>query len=183
MCARRNEYLCRCAALVAIVLLLPPLTWSQWDTRPPGRLAPLTSRPAAVSLVATLESLSVSALPTSLAISASHAGVPPSLTVTTAWTLRANCTTLRLSGYSGALAAFVRDPLSVLPSDKTDRLALYATHPLVVNDTNWTGISQPVGATSHPGNRTDNVELAIDRKDKSGSVSPPSAIYIFAQAL
>jgi hypothetical protein len=183
MWARGNEILLRCAALAAIMLLLPSPTRSQWDGRVPGRLAALTSGPAAVPLVATLESLSVSALPSALPLSASPTRVGSALIVTTAWTIRPNCTTLRLSSYSGALAAFARDPLSVVLPDKTDRLPLHAGQPLSADDADWPGILQPVGATNHPGSRTDNVELFIDRKDKSRTALPPSAIYILAQAL
>src|ERR1700691_5256170 len=105
MYARGNEFLPRYVALAAIVLLLPLSTWGQWDARPPGRLAPLTSGPAPVPLVGTPQSLSVSALPTALPFSASRAQVVPALNVTTAWAIRSNRTILRLSGNSGALTA------------------------------------------------------------------------------
>jgi hypothetical protein len=183
MYARGNEFRCRFAILMAIVLLLTPMAWSQWDSRPAGRLAPFTSGPAAVSLVATLESLSVSATPAALPVSASASRVAPSLTLTTAWTLRADCTTLRLSGSSGAFTAFGRDPLSVSSRDNPDRLVLHASAAVPANNTGWSGVAQPVGATSRPGTRTDNVELSIDRQDHPGSAAQPSPIYILAQAL
>jgi hypothetical protein len=182
MCASGNELFCRCIALVAIVLLLPAPAWSQWDASRPGRLAPLTSGPAAIPLVATLESLSVSALPCSLPISASLTRVAPALTVTTAWTIRSNRTILRLSGYSGTLAAFERDPLSVSPLDKTVRLSLHASTAVPANETDWPGIAQPVGPASHPGSRTDNVEFAVNRSDNSSAARTPSPVYILAQA-
>jgi hypothetical protein len=183
MCARGNQIVLQCAAVLAILLLLPSPARAQWDERPPGRLAALTSGPVAIPLVATLESLSVSAQLSALPFSASGGGMTPSLTVNTAWTIRANCTTLRLSGSSGALAAFERDPLSAAPSDKTGRLSPAAVSAVSQNNTDWSGVAQPVGPTSYPGSRTDNVEFAIDRGDKFGSASSPSAIYIFAQAL
>jgi hypothetical protein len=178
-----HEGLRRCAALVAIALLLPLPGRSQWDAPPRGRLAPLTSGPASVPLVATLESLSVSALPAALPLSTSGARVAPVLTVTTAWTIRANCTTLRVSGYSGALAAFERDPLSVSLPDATGRVLPDPGVAAPVKDTDWPGIAQSVGPGNRPGSRTDNLSFAIDRRRVSSSDSPPSAIYILAQAL
>jgi len=183
MCARRNELRQRCPILIAIVLVLPLPTWGQWQASPLGRLAALTSGPAAVPLVATLESLSVSAMPAPLALSASRPGVAPALTVTTAWTIRSNRTILRLSGYSGAFSAFERDPLSVSVPNQTGRLSLHASSAVSANDTGWPGVAQPVGATSHPGSRTDNVEFYIERSEKSSSSMTPSPVYILAQAL
>lgn len=180
MSARGNEFLPRYVALAAIVLLLPLATRGQWDARPPGRLAPLTSGPAAVQLVATLESLSVSALPTALPFSASRA---PSLNVTTAWAIRSNRTTLRLSGNSGALAVFDCDPLSVSAPDTTGRLPLHAAPAMSENETDWPGIAQPIDSSGHPGSRTDNVEFVIDRSVRASSDSSHSAIFILAQAL
>lgn len=179
MCARHNKLLVRCAALLAVIVVLTPLARAQWDERPAGRLAPLTSGPAAVSLVATLESLSVRALPAA----AAPAGTARALTVTTAWTIRANCTTLRLSGSSGAFTAFEQDPLSVSSSDKTGRLVPIADPGLLPNGTDWPGIAQPVGPTSYPGSRTDNIAFAIDRSDNSTSGASASPVYILAQAL
>jgi len=180
MYARGNEFLPQCLALAAIVLLLPLSTWGQWDARPPGRLAPLTSGTTAVPLVATLESLSVSALPTALPFSASRA---PTFNVTTAWAIRSNRTILRLSGNSGALAALDRDPLSVSVPDKTVRLPLHPTPAMSKNETDWPGIAQPIGSTSYPGSRTDNVEFVIDRNVMASSASSHFAIFILAQAL
>lgn len=183
MGARGNKVLRRYATLMAIVLFLSPLTWSQWDARPPDRLAALTSGPVAIPLVATLESLSVSALPAALPISASRSGIAPALTVTTAWTIRANFTTVRLSGSSRGFAALDRDPLSVSHPGQLSEFLPAATPTLSPYETDWPGIAQPIGATGRPGSRQDNVEFTIVRKDKSNSESPPSAIYVFAQAL
>jgi hypothetical protein len=182
MFARRYELLFRCATLLAAALCLPLFASAQWDARPAGRLAALTSGPVAVPLVATLQSLSVSASPAALPLAAAH-GISPTLTVTTAWTIRANCTTLRLSGNSGALAAFDRDPLTVSPSDKTGRAVPLAASPLPRNDTDWPGIVQPVGPASYPGSRTDNAAFVIDRNGNSTSAAPASPVYILAQAL
>lgn len=183
MCARGNKVLQRYTSLAAIVLFLTPLTWSQWDARPPGRLAALTSGPVSIPLVATLESLSVSALPTAMPISASQASMARSLTVTTAWAIRGNCTTLRLFGSSGGFAAFERDPFSASqPGQMKDSLQ-GRTPTLSPYETDWPGIAQPVGVTGRPGSREDNVEFTIGRKDKFDSDSPPSAIYVLAQAL
>ena len=183
MCARGNKMLQRCAALVAIVLFLAPLTWSQWDARPPGRLAALTSGPVSIPLAATLESLSVSALPAALPVSASRAGFAPALTVTTAWVIRANCTTVRVSGSSGGFAAFDRDPLSVSHPDPLSDSFPGATPTLSSYETDWPGIAQPVDASGRPGNRRDIIDFTIDRKVKLGADSRPSPIYVFAQAL
>jgi hypothetical protein len=183
MCASGNEHLRRCAALAAMAILLPLSAMGQWDERPPGRLAALTSAPVAVPLVATLESLSVSASPAAVPLPVSSAGTGSSLSVTIAWTIRANCTTLRLSGYSGAFAAFQRDPFSVSPSDSSGRLFPVADRGATLNETDWPGIAQPVGPTSYPGSRTDNLGFVIDRSDNSTSAAFGSPVYIFAQAL
>lgn len=183
MCARGKQLVHRCAVVVAIVLYLSPSSWSQWDARPPGRLAALTSGPVAIPLVATLESLSVSALPAAPLVSGGSSDREPALTVTTAWTIRANCTTVRLSSSSGVLAAFASDPFSgsdrkrrgVFPGRGDPTLSPY--------ETDWPGIAQPVGATGRPGSRRDNIEINIDGKDKFDPQSPPAAVYVFAQAL
>jgi hypothetical protein len=183
MSTRGNEFLRRYIALAAIILLLPLASRAQWDARPPGRLAPLTSGPVAIPLVATLESLSVSALPDALPFSASRAHVSPALNVITAWTIRSNRTILRLSGNSGALAAFDCDPLSVSAPDKAGRLPLRATPAMSENETDWPGIAQPIDSSGLPGSRRDNVDFVIDQSNMARSASPSSAIFILAQAL
>jgi len=183
MCARGNIVVYRCAVLGAMVLFLSPLARSQWDARPPGRLAGLTSSPVAIPLVATLESLSVSALPVASPVSELSASGARALTVTTAWTIRANCTTVRLSGSSGQFTAFERDPLSVSHLQPFKVQASAASPTLSSYETDWPGIAQPVGATGRPGSRQDNIEFTIGRKDKVDSPPQPAAVYVFAQAL
>lgn len=185
MYARGTEWMLRCAALFALVLLAAP-AWAQWDARPPGRLAALTSGPVAVSMVATLQSLSVSALPASFPISAAEARQDPALTVRTAWTIRANCTTLRLSGYQRGAAdqGFGRDPIFAgnagvtgAPTPSPAETVLYE------NGSDFSGIAQPVGPTNYPGSRTDNIEFDIEGDGFSPPAAASSPVYIVAQAL
>ncbi|MGC2638476.1 MAG: hypothetical protein WA294_14935 [Acidobacteriaceae bacterium] len=182
MYARGTGLMLRCAALLALLLLASPAR-AQWDARPPGRLAALTSGPAAVSLVATLESLSVSASPSVLSESVSDGAARQSLTVTTAWTIPANCTTLRLTGYSTGLTTFARDPLSAPAAGASGGLVLRARAGVSENETDWPAIAQPVGPTSYPGSRTDSIQLGIDPDDNASPGVPSSPVFILAQAL
>jgi hypothetical protein len=183
MPARGNQLLRHVLCLLAIIAPVAPAAFGQGEP-PASRLAALTSRSAAVVLVATLESLSVTTSQAARPLSASPAGGAPSLTVTTSWTIRANCTTLRLSGYSSALAAFARDPLFVSSPDKADRVPLHPGPPTLVSyETAWPAIAQPIGPTSYPGSRTDNIAIAIDRSDNSTSAAPASPLYVLVQAL
>jgi hypothetical protein len=185
MPARRNRLLRHIVGPLAILSLVASTAPGQGD-RPGDRLGPLISRPAAVSLVATLESLSVTASPASRAFSPWAAGGVPALTVTTAWTIPANCTTLRLTGYPGSPPAEIAsdDPLAARNSD-TPRLVLAEpVSPLVSGDaTVLPAIAQPVGITSFPGSRIDNIQFVNGRGGNSGSNARPSTIYILAQAL
>lgn len=183
MYARGPEWMLRCAALLALLLPASPAR-AQWDARPAGRLAALTSGPVAVPLVATLQSLSVSALPVASSISGLPSRGGSSLTVSTAWTIRANCTTLRLSGYAGSFGAqsFSSDPPSFAGGDLARAAAnesIDAT--LYENGSDFSGIAQPVGPTNYPGRRTDNVEVSVHGTDPSAM--PVSPVYIVAQAL
>lgn len=185
MLARGKHYVRRTGAFLALTLVAS-LASAQGTARDPGRLAPLTARPATVSLVATLESLSVTAVPSVAAVSTSRAGAAQDLTVTTAWAIRANCTTLRLTGYTTAFAStdFARDPLSVIPSDAGLREPrLSGGHDLPRNGAGFPVATQPTGSTSHPGIRTDKIDLAINQRAKPNITQQVSTIFILAQAL
>lgn len=185
MYARGTKLMVRCAALLAVLLLASPAQ-AQWDARPPGRLAALTSGPVAVPLVATLQSLSVSAMPAASSISGLPMREGSDLAVTTAWTIRANCTTLRLSGYSGSIAvqSSSSDPPTFAEGDLAGAAAQEPINAMMhENGTGFSGIAQPVGPTNYPGSRTDSVEVSISGTDPSSSAMPVSSIYIVAQAL
>lgn len=185
MYARGTEWMLRCAALLALLLPASPAR-AQWDARPPGRLAALTSGPVAVPLVATLQSLSVNALPAASSISGLPTWKESDLTVTTAWTIRANCTTLRLSGYSGSfeVQSSNSDPPSFAEGDPAGSVAQEPINDMLYEDgTGFSGIAQPVGPTNYPGSRTDNVEVSMSGPDHSSPAMPVAPIYIVAQAL
>jgi hypothetical protein len=185
MPARGYQLLRNVIGPVAMLALVASTAPGQGDPAA-GRLGPLIARPAAVSLVATLESLSVTALPAVRPLSAWAVGGAPALSVTTAWTIPANCTTLRLTGYSQPLAAelFGDDPLA---ADTPDRprapLAEPAPPSLSGDATVFSTIAQPVGSTSFPGSRVDNIQFDNGPAGYSGSAARPSTIYILAQAL
>jgi hypothetical protein len=182
MPAYGNQLLRHALCLLAILAPIAPAAFGQADTSA-TRPAPLLSRPAAVALVATLESLSVTTSPAGPPLSAWPAD-SAAMAVTTGWTIRANCTTLRVSGYSGGFSVFGRDSLSVSPGDNSDGFPPRSGPPTSSPyEADWAGIAQPVGPTSYPGSRTDNIHVAIDRRGKSGSDAPLSTIYILAQAL
>lgn len=183
MYVRGTEWIVRCAALLAVLLLASPAQ-AQWDARPPGRLAALTSGPVAVPLVATLQSLSVSAMPVTSSISALPMREGSDLAVTTAWTIRANCTTLRLSGYTGSFGVQTSssDPLTFTGGDLGGAAEQEPINAMLYQDgTGFSGIAQPVGPTNYPGSRIDNVEL--NPADNPSSAKAVSPIYILAQAL
>lgn len=175
-----NQRLRRYAALITTLFFLSPASRSQWEPHPAERFVPLASRPAAVSLTATLESLSVSALSPAAPFPGVRAG--SGVTLLTSWAIRANTTTLRLSGNAAPLAAFAGNvslPLAGAPMPDSAWGENRGWGPGPEGD--WPGISQPIGATNLPGNRQDWFDPETGTAAETGP--EPPTIYILAQAL
>ena len=164
-----SHFLCRVAGFVLVALLSSPLALCQWDARPSGRLAPLTSGPATVVLVARLESLSVTAAPEGIPAPYSADSGADALAVTTTWTMRAECTTLRVMTHFGT--AF--DPgqgtlgsgAGAFATDSPDASAEYGAR-FADGDAERMLMTQPIGATGRPGSRMNNIQVVMGRKDQ-----------------
>lgn len=167
-----SHFLCRVAGFVLIALLSSPLALCQWDARPQGRLAPLTSGPATVLLVARLESLSVTAAPAVVPAPYSADSGTDALAVTTSWTMRAECTTLRVMTHFGTAFGSGQGAQGsgggLFPADAPDSSAEYPVQSLGQNVTTADAermlMTQPIGATSRPGSRINNIQVVMDRK-------------------
>jgi len=166
---RENQRLRRYAALTTTLFFLSPASQSQWEPHPAERFVPLASRPAVIPLTATLESLSVSALAPAAPLSGIRAGA--GVTLLTSWAIRANTTTLRLSGE----AATQPDAAAWGESRNGGRSQDWR------DNEDWPGISQPIGATNLPGNREDWFDPRMGRRQGPDADQP--TVYILAQAL
>ncbi len=139
-------------------------------------LCQTVSRPAAVLLVATLETVSVRANSASVD-SASFANGAPRVTLTTAVAVPADCTTVRLAGRLDA----VSEPASAmldLPMTESPAMALPATdnppgtRALRPGEGEVPLFSQPAGHTNWPIDRTDNLDLQWS--PSSGAAGAPT---------
>jgi hypothetical protein len=173
MPARRNPLLRRVTGLLAMAILAAPLALGQWNDHAVGRLVSLTSRSAAVTLVVTLESLSVAATP-SLTSGAGSSGqmesASPAFSITTRWAMPANATTFRLVSYAGeAAGGAVRmngDAVGLFDSSET----------LLLLDS---------GTTGAPKTRTDAVVVKLNGvlKGRGNTGKRPEVCDILVQAL
>lgn len=194
MCACGVEFR-RLVNLTVLLVLAVPAALGQWERGATGRLAALNARPAAVGLTATLESLSVTASPTAANLGEQVDRGANRWAITTAWTIPANCTTVRLSGYpdnvagAGGFFPGAEDPFSE-SNDSPDGTSTQSfAPPGAAGSLPGTGIggitlvNQPMGATSLPGSRTDNISIAIGRSDIRPGTATNPGLTILVQAL
>lgn len=146
-----------------------------------------TSAPAGVFLVATLETVSVHAS-ASPAMAGPHADVTRQVTLTTALTVPADSTTLRLSGSLDRTSP----PLDSFPSaisgspGLTDPVAAQSvSRVLCPAQGDISLFVQPAGRTDFPVRRTDNLDLdwKTSPHAASSSASASGTLEILVQAL
>jgi len=147
------------------------------------------SRPAAVLLVATLETVSVRA-DSPAASSVSFANGAPRVTITTAVAVPANCTTVRMAG---RLDAAPEPPSAVfdLPTYESSATSEPATgNParasvLRPGEGEVALFSQPAGHTNWPISRTDDLDLQLGPASRAAHAPASSSgtLDILVQAL
>ncbi len=190
-----NHLLRGATCLLLTAVPLSPLAFCQFGSSPRGRLSPLTSRSATVMLVATLESLSVSAAPAAVPASQFGDNIPPALALTTSWAIRRDCTTLRLVGY------FAPDPLaqtggrlqSLLPAKAFDPSAAGPATPFapvtqsgsLASGIGLSLFTQRLGVASKYTSRVDKIRFAIDAANTTQPYSSRASglLVILAEAL
>lgn len=186
-----NRLLGRVAGPMLLVVLFCPWAPGQWDSRTAGKLTAINARPAAVALAATLESLSVTAAPATVPVQGSAINGARTWAITTAWAIPANTTTLRLSGYFDPDDASNPRSISVWEGLFRQGGTPFADFPGFREDNSAPAaaagetmlVTQPMGATSLPGHRTDQVAIAIVQNDKQQSEAEESAFTIVVEAL
>lgn len=170
----RNRLFC----LVSFVTLTVFPAWCQ-----------AASRPAAVLLVATLETISVRA--NTMDISpASFANATGLVTLTTAFAVPADCTTVHLAGRFDADPEPTSAALD-LPTAKESGVSGSAidngstARVLRPGEGDVALFSQAAGHTNWPVNRTDNINLQWSPSSRAGSApgSPSGTVDILVQAL
>jgi hypothetical protein len=145
----------------------------------PFAFCQLNSRAASVTLIATLESLSVAATPTIAIplVSGGAATKPLQIAITTAWAVSLNRTTVRVVGYF-ALATAALSTGDSLPSNVPAAAILgRVTTGVPTSFTAFTEnaapgsagagltlVTQMVGDTNLAATRTDNLNLEIDQR-------------------
>jgi len=185
----------RLAFLTGLITLTVPGALGQWERGAAGRLAALNARPAAVGLTATLESLSVTASPAD-----SNNGRPGDRgvnrwVITMAWAIPANCTTIRLTGYfpnpaaSGEVFRTVQDQDWEAGDPPNNTLSQAFALPGEAGSRSAAGmggitlVTQPMGATSLPDSRSDNILIAPGRVNIRPDAAIGRELSILVQAL
>ncbi len=150
----------------------------------------LYSRPASIVLIATLESLSVSATPLAPAVSQAGEGTADShlLTITTSWAVPANRTTLRMVGSfstaSPALWTAKMDPsiapMAAAPSRAETSVPdppsnANCTAAMQSGDAERMLMNQGAGDTNRADSRTDHIDLIFGKNQIAGAGSGGSS--------
>lgn len=177
---------------------ISPCALCQLNSRPPqlNFRPPLTSRPAGVTLIATVESLTVAATfitPAMPTMPGSDSRGLSQISITTSWTVPANFTTIRLVGYladasqpEGAAGELGSNAATAAIRERAGGGAAFAgAAALKPRDVGLTLFAERAGETNQSATRTDTLNLEIFGGANSGLHPVPNAgtLSILVQAL